>query len=306
MAVYFSIFLVLLTLGSGLIWLIDATVFAPKRKEKVLQAQTTAGIQFDADTAEKVAPKPWLADTAQSIFPWILGITILRSFLYEPFQIPSGSMMPTLLVGDFILVEKYSYGVKDPVWRTKLVDTGSPERGDIAVFKYPLEPRIDYIKRIIGLPGDRIVYRNKNLYIKPACENDKKHCDKYHKIDMNKLNEGEFKLDNVPLIELEEDLLGLKHNVLINPVYPEFKSRYFKQSGTREDEWVVPEGHYFAMGDNRDNSMDSRYWGFVSDELLVGKAVFIWNSFEFDSSGESALPSFIPVGYRAERLGPIK
>lgn len=311
MAGYFSIFLVLLTLGSGLIWLYDHLFLAPKRKQQIALAQGASEQPLDDEVVEQIAPMPAITENAKSIFPMIAIITIFRSFLFEPFQIPSGSMMPTLLVGDFILVQKYAYGVKDPVWRSELVETGAPERGDIAVFKFPPDPKLDFIKRVIGLPGDSIVYRNKQLYIKPNCEQGQTQqgtlsCGEYNKIDLEIINRDEFSHAGQPIVRLEENLAGVKHDILINPTYPEFKSKYYKQTGTKVDEFVVPEGHYFMMGDNRDNSQDGRAWGFVPEANLVGKAVFIWMSFEFDRDEDSFLPGWVPTGVRFERLGSIQ
>ncbi|CAM2942870.1 signal peptidase I [Pseudoalteromonas atlantica] len=311
MAGYFSVLLVLLTLGSGLIWLIDHLMYAPKRQERLALAQTSAGGQLDEETAALIAPEPAITETAKSIFPMIAAITIFRSFIFEPFQIPSGSMMPTLLVGDFILVQKYSYGIKDPVWRSQLVDVGEPERGDIVVFKYPLDERVDYIKRAIGLPGDKIVYRDKRLYIQPNCkEGETKQgdllCNEFNKIDFKLINDNEFKQGQMSLARVNEDLTTLKHDILINPRAPERKGRYYQQPGTPSDEWTVPADHYFMMGDNRDNSQDSRFWGFVPKENLVGKAVFIWMSFEFENGPDDVLPGWVPTGVRFERLGNIQ
>ncbi|MFY8272968.1 signal peptidase I [Pseudoalteromonas sp. SSDWG2] len=311
MAGYFSIFLVVLTLGSGLIWLVDHLVYAPKRKERIALAEGAAGKPLDEELKEEIAPMPVLTEHAKSIFPMIAIITVFRSFLFEPFQIPSGSMMPTLLVGDFILVQKYSYGIKDPVWRTELVATGQPERGDIAVFKFPPNPKLDFIKRVIGMPGDHIVYRNKQLYIKPNCAEGESQqgslqCGEYNKIALDIINRDEFTQGGYPLVRLEEHLAGVQHDILINPTLPEFKSKYYRQDGTKIDEWVVPQGHYFMMGDNRDNSEDGRAWGFVPEANLVGKAVFIWMSFEFENTPEDFLPSWVPTGVRFERLGNIQ
>lgn len=311
MAGYFSIFLVLLTLGSGLIWLIDHLVFAPKRKERVAIAQGASDIPLTDEVIEKVAPQHAIAETAQSIFPMVAAITIFRSFLYEPFQIPSGSMIPTLLDGDFILVEKFAYGVKDPVWRSQLVNMDEPERGDVAVFKYPLDERIDFIKRVVGLPGDTIIYRNKEVYIKPRCgagetETQGLKCGEFNKVSKTIVERNELALTGIPQIVGSENLAGVEHGILINPAMPELVGRYFNQAGTSPDEWRVPKDSYFMMGDNRDNSQDSRMWGFVPKENLVGKAVFIWMSFDFENGPDDLLPGWVPTGVRFERLGSIQ
>ncbi|WP_088332325.1 signal peptidase I [Lacimicrobium sp. SS2-24] len=306
MANYFSIFLVILTVASGLIWLADSLLWAPKRKEKLSLAQQSAGGQLDDEALNKVAPVPYLVDTAQQIFPVIAFVLVLRSFLYEPFQIPSGSMMPTLLVGDFILVDKFSYGLKDPVARKKFIEMGSPERGDIAVFKYPEDPNVDFIKRVVGLPGDTVVYRNKQVYIRPACENtDNDSCSQLQPVPLKFEKRGEFYQDMIPLERFTEQLGEVPHGVLRNPAVLPLEQHYYAQPGTSDDEFLVPEGHYFVLGDNRDNSRDSRYWGFVPDENLVGKAVAIWISFEFDRPPSSWVPGWIPTGIRFERIGGI-
>ncbi|KZN60638.1 signal peptidase [Pseudoalteromonas luteoviolacea CPMOR-2] len=311
MAGYFSVFLVLLTLGSGLIWLIDHLVYAPKRKERIALAQGASEQPLDQEVIDQIAPVPAITDSAKSIFPMIAAITVFRSFIFEPFQIPSGSMMPTLLDGDFILVQKYAYGIKDPVWRSQLVEVEDPKRGDIAVFKFPLDERIDFIKRIVGLPGDRIVYRNRQLFINPKCEEGEQNrdglvCGEFNKIDVEIVNRDEFKQGSMPLVRLTESLPDVEHDILINPKALELSERYYQQAGTRRDEWVVPGNSYFAMGDNRNNSQDSRMWGFVPKENLVGKAVFIWMSFDFENGPDSLLPSWVPTGVRFERLGNIQ
>lgn len=305
MAAYFSIILVLVTLISGLIWLVDVLVFAPKRRDnlalaKVSQANLTEEAEY------QIIREPTIVETAHSIFPVIAFVLILRSFIYEPFQIPSGSMMPTLLVGDFILVEKFSYGLKDPVWRTKLVETGEPKRGDVVVFKYPENPQIDYIKRVIGLPGDRIIYRNKQLMLQKACGAEQVNCAEPEVVARTEVSRGDFSQDGVPLLRYTEQLGDVAHDILINPTRPDMLG-YFKREGNLPaGEFVVPEGHYFTMGDNRDNSTDSRFWGFVPEENLVGKAVAIWISFEFDRSQAGLLPTWVPSGVRFERVGGIK
>lgn len=298
MANYFSIFLVILTVVSGLIWLVDAKLFAPKRREKFAIANGGKALPEGTEL-----PIPYVVDTAQQIFPVIAFVLVLRSFIYEPFQIPSGSMMPTLLVGDFILVEKFSYGLKDPVARHKFIETGKPERGDVAVFKFPKDTRLDYIKRVIGLPGDQIRYTKKSLYIKPACPTGNE-CAPEYKVESKFVNDVAFNSET--FLQYAEVLGDAQFNTLIHPRRPEMRGRYFTQSRTKLGTWIVPEGHYFVMGDNRDNSEDGRYWGFVSDENLVGKAVAIWISFEFGRGEDSFLPGWVPTDVRFSRVGGIE
>lgn len=300
MANYFSQILVMLTLVTGLIWLVDSLVFAPKRKARLQAAAGAEGADYGEDPQ-----LPYLVDTSQQIFPVIAFVLVLRSFIYEPFQIPSGSMMPTLLVGDFILVEKFSYGIKDPLFRSKLVETGEPERGDVVVFKYPEEPSVDYIKRVVGLPGDTVVYQDKQVYIKPKCESATASCEKLQAVPLDFVERGEFVQDMAQLMRYTETLGDTKHDILRHPVREISPANFYTQPGTRSNEWLVPEGHYFVLGDNRDNSRDSRFWGFVPDDNLVGKAVAIWISFEFERSPSDFLPSWIPTGVRFERVGGI-
>jgi len=204
--------------------------------------------------------EPLVVEYAHSFFPVLLIVLLLRSFLVEPFRIPSGSMMPTLLVGDFILVNKYTYGIRLPVLHTKVVELSEPRRGDIVVFRYPNDPSVDYIKRVVGLPGDRVAYYNKHLYIngKPVAL---KPLGRY-------VGTGDNQRYNGSLM-YEETLGQVKHRILIMEGRPSV-----------EGEYVVPQGHYFVMGDNRDNSNDSRYWGPVPEANLVGRAFFIWMHWE--------------------------
>ncbi|MBT0585800.1 signal peptidase I [Alteromonas oceanisediminis] len=302
MANYFSLILVIVTAVSGLIWLLDALVLAPKRKAKAASAPSSEG---GAATLGVVEPKePYIVDTAKQIFPVIAFVLVLRSFLYEPFQIPSGSMMPTLLVGDFILVEKFAYGLKDPVARHKFVEMGQPERGDIVVFKYPEDTRIDYIKRVVGLPGDVIEYRNKQVFVKPACVSGETCVDPYA-IPLTFVNRGEFVQNMAQLERYTEEMGDATHDILRHPVREAHPSQFFTQPGTRMNQWIVPEDSYFVLGDNRDNSRDSRFWGFVKDEHLVGKAVAIWISFEFERDKDDILPTWVPTGIRFSRFGGI-
>ncbi|MDN3681690.1 signal peptidase I [Vibrio tapetis subsp. quintayensis] len=298
MANTFSLILVIVTLVTGIVWALEKWVWAKKRQQALGQVEAQTANGLDAATQAKVVAQPWWIENSVSIFPVIAFVLVLRSFVYEPFQIPSSSMMPTLLVGDFILVEKYAYGLKDPVWRTQLVETGKPERGDAVVFKYPPQPNIDYIKRVVGLPGDTVKYNaSKELCIQSAGENSCK------PVPMNNVKESPFVQNGIPLIQMNEQLGEQEHQILVHPLARDQVDRYQPRPGVSE--WVVPKGQYFVMGDNRDNSADSRYWGFVPEGNLVGKAVGIWISFEFERDPSSVLPSWIPTDVRFNRIGGI-
>ncbi|HEB97057.1 MAG TPA: signal peptidase I [Sedimenticola thiotaurini] len=255
----FPFFLVAATLVTGLIWLIDALFFAPARRARASE--------------EKPAKEPLLVEYARSFFPIILFVLLLRSFITEPFRIPSGSMMPTLLVGDFILVNKFAYGLRLPVLNRKVVEIGEPERGDVVVFKYPRDPSVDYIKRIVGLPGDRIAYRDKTLYINGEAQ-PQTPVGIYTGTGSGARETG--------VMELIEQLGEVKHHILVNPRVPDFG---FGCQVLARGPVTVPEGHYFAMGDNRDNSNDSRCWGFVPESNLVGKAFRIWMNWDSNQTG---------------------
>ncbi len=216
---------------------------------------------------------PTSVEYARSFFPIFLIVLLLRAFLVEPFRIPSGSMMPTLLVGDFILVNKFAYGIRMPVTKSKLIEVGEPERGDIVVFRWPVNPRLDYIKRVVGLPGDRIRYQNKTLFINgtPAPIE-----------PVGQYQPEGSGMRALGSVEGRETLGDVQHAVLVNPLASDF-SPSCGFLGYREVE--VPEGHYLMVGDNRDDSNDGRCWGFVPEENLVGKAFFVWLSWDWQRSG---------------------
>lgn len=258
MNIDFAAVLVALTLLSGLIWLTDSLLFAGKRKAV---PSRTAG----AKEEKAISPVPLVVDYAKSFFPIFLLVLILRSFIAEPFRIPSASMMPTLLIGDFILVNKYDYGIRLPVINSKIIENNTPARGDIIVFRYPEDPSIPYIKRVVGLPGDHIAYYDKTLYINGEPMRQES-LGAYRAKGSGKM------MDGVSLGR--EDLDGVQHQILVDP------ERY-----SREVEGVVPAGHYFVLGDNRDNSKDSRYWGFVPDENLIGRAFMIWMYWDVRNGG---------------------
>jgi len=309
MAVYFSIILVAITVITGIVWFADKFYLAPQRKLKVIEAQTAAkeqsAVELPAETIATLMEPSAIVDTSVQIFPVIAFVLILRSFLYEPFQIPSGSMMPTLLDGDFILVNKFNYGLRDPVARNKFFEVGLPERGDAVVFKYPRDPRIDYIKRVIGLPGDRIIYRNKSLYIKQACKESDAKCPDFVQVVNTFTNKYQGPDAKSGMNQFDAVMLDKTHNILNDQYTMPRTGHYFQQAGTAQDEFLVPAGHYFVMGDNRDNSLDGRFWGFVPEENLVGQAVAIWMSFDFERTDDSFLPTWVPTNVRFERIGAI-
>ncbi len=262
MSLNFPALLVLLTFATGLIWALDAIVWAPKRRARVEDLKS-APESVNEELLVKAGREPSLVEMSRSFFPIILIVLLVRSFVVEPFRIPSGSMMPTLLVGDFILVNKFAYGLRLPVIHTKILDTSKPQRGEVFVFRYPENPQVDYIKRVIGVPGDHIAYRNKVLYINGQ-QARQSYLGTY-------VGEGGGQ-SMTGARRLQEDLLGTEHDILVMPGRNVFGGDF---------EFVVPEGQYFAMGDNRDNSRDSRAWGTVPEKNLVGKAFLIWMSWDW-------------------------
>jgi signal peptidase I len=245
----FSLLLVLLTALSGVIWLLDSLLLRRRRMDRAVQKD----LQRPRD--------PVLVEYSRSLFPILLLVLLFRSFLFEPFKIPSGSMIPTLLIGDFIVVNKFAYGLRLPVLNRKILAIGEPQRGDVVVFRYPVDPRINFIKRTVGLPGDTITYRDKHLFINGEPIG-----------TVSRYASSEIKCDTprADAVRLEESLGEVKHDILVH-----------ENSGSRNQQWVVPEGHYFVMGDNRDRSNDSREWGFVPESHLMGRAVGIWLNFDY-------------------------
>ena len=290
---------------TGIIWVADKFYLAERRQRKVDDAQGQCAAPLTKESISSLLAPSTMVDTSIQIFPVIAFVLILRSFIYEPFQIPSGSMMPTLLDGDFILVNKFNYGLRDPVIRNKFYPIGLPVRGDVVVFKYPDNPKIDFIKRVIGLPGERVIYRNKSLYIKPICLPTDDKCPEFEQVIQKFQQNEEYNHDKRTLSRYTLAMSNKTHDILIDNQLPPRTADYFNQQGTQRDEFIVPDGHYFVMGDNRDNSLDGRYWGFVPEENLVGEAVAIWMSFDFDRDENDWLPHWIPTGVRLSRLGAI-
>ncbi len=284
----FALILFVLMVVTGIIWVLDLAVLSKQRRaaaDKALAdydartAKLTAdGIKLDSNTASRsqieaaLLRQPTWVEYSGSFFPVIALVFCLRSFLYEPFKIPSSSMVPTLLVGDLILVNKFTYGIRLPIVNQKIIQINDPQRGDVMVFKYPMDMSQDYIKRVVGVPGDKITYENKKLTVngKPisyAAQDDY--------------------LDDESLVykkQFKENLSGVEHRILNDDRAPtlnygdvrEFPNKEACTYSSEGFTCVVPAGNYFMMGDNRDNSADSRYWGFVPDKNIVGKAVAVW------------------------------
>ncbi|HZP87772.1 MAG TPA: signal peptidase I [Burkholderiales bacterium] len=292
----FALIMLVLLVVTGGVWMLDRFVLQARREVRIRKALADAGTSLALkpgesqtdyqarretlleDVHQKVGREPWWVEYSKSFFPVILLVFLLRSFLVEPFKIPSGSMIPTLLVGDFILVNKFTYGIRLPVVNVKVLDVNEPKRGEVMVFRYPEDPSLDYIKRLVGLPGDTVTYRDKRLWINGA-EVPLEPDSEYRYVEGG--------LNYVTAKRMIERLGEHTHSVLINPLAPPVQlgsvHRFPGRDACEYSDWgfecKVPPGHYFMMGDNRDSSSDSRYWGFVPDRNIVGKAFMIWWNF---------------------------
>lgn len=247
----FALFMIIILLVTGLIWLFDIFVLRKKRP---------AGVD-----------EPIIVEYAKSFFPVILVVFFVRSFIVEPFKIPSGSMMPTILAGDFILVNKFTYGLRVPILNNTFIPVNTPKRGDVFVFHYPPEPSLDYIKRVVGLPGDKISYKNKRLTINGQL------------LAIQDVGDYEYVMSGLNVMTAKhyrEQLGSVQHDILTHDVIGNYEPDTIGARFANDEEITVPAGHYLAMGDNRDNSSDSRVWGFVPEGNLVGKAFFIWMNFD--------------------------
>jgi signal peptidase I len=283
----FSLLLFILSSVTFAYWLAEHFCFKPRREAAAaavdeqdaarrsdLARKGIAKVDGDvATTRQAVLAQPWWLDWTAGLFPVILVVFMLRSFLFEPFKIPSGSMIPTLLVGDLILVNKFHYGVRLPVINKKIIANHLPQRGDVMVFRFPRDTSIDYIKRVVGIPGDEVSYRSQQLYVNGQPAPTHALPDYY---DDDRLRYA---------LQFEEKFGEQEHKILVNPgLRPFYGERdfAFRENCAYSTEGVtckVPPGHYFMMGDNRDNSQDSRFWGFVPDRNIVGKAFFVWMNF---------------------------
>lgn len=284
----FAVLLLAAVVITGVYWVAEKLVFLPRRRAaaeaavqqlraRVAEAQRAGLAHEAADEAalrQRLLHQPWWLDWTAGLFPVILAVFVLRSFLFEPFKIPSGSMIPTLQVGDLILVNKYHYGVRLPVVHTKVVDNHAPQRGDVIVFRFPPKPSLDYIKRVVGVPGDEVAYLDKRLVINGQPVPREAAPDYYDPEAMRYRKQFVERIGDRRVHTLVDD----DHPAFI-PAVADFPFRDHCRYSVEGVTCRVPPGHYFVMGDNRDNSLDSRFWGFVPEDHIVGKAFFVWMNF---------------------------
>ncbi len=332
--------ILVVALGISFVITLVEKLYLEKKSQLKVEALYQQKTHPDEKEIEAVKKLPWWIDYGWSFFPLLLVIVMLRSFFYEPFKIPSGSMQPTLWIHDFILVNKFEYGLRLPVTKTKITDGSKPKRGDVVVFRAPHEPEKDYIKRLIALPGDTVYYTpEQRVLIKPDCSSETL----ANEVKQAGLICGEKNLIEHSLVEAQgfdkqdiyqENLAGVTHNILIDAgvksaredmyvrnweseflrikrTYPDVTKRIFHaQTNTYFEDWkngvVVPENNYFVMGDNRNGSSDSRFWGFVPEARMVGKAEAVWMHLEFGFEDKGGILSYIPTGVNFDRVGGIE
>ncbi|MDM0090413.1 MULTISPECIES: signal peptidase I [unclassified Variovorax] len=286
----FALLLFVATVVTGLYWLAERFYFLPRRRQAAERLDASLaqrreelarqGIEqvdrVDVKARERLIMQPWWLDWTAGLFPVILVVFLLRSFLFEPFKIPSGSMMPTLLTGDLILVNKFTYGLRLPVLNTKITEGKAPARGDVMVFRYPPKPSLDYIKRVVGVPGDEVAYLNKQLTINGQPVSKDAIPEYFDEETMRYLKQYTETLGTTQhkLLNDETRRAGISDVEVMS--FPDRDNCRYSVEGVV---CKVPAGHYFMMGDNRDNSLDSRYWGFVPDQNIVGRAFFVWMNF---------------------------
>jgi signal peptidase I len=291
----FALLLFLAVLVTGIYWLAEVLYFLPLRKtaaaaleessaKRVAELKTMgiAHAEGAVDSLEeaqyKLMMQPWWLDWTAGLFPVIAVVFVLRSFLFEPFKIPSGSMIPTLLIGDLILVNKFAYGVRLPVLNTKILEVGEPKRGDVMVFRYPPKPSLDYIKRVVGLPGDEVSYLNKVLMVNGK-ELPKAALPDYFDEDTVRYSKQFSQTVDTGAGSKTYQVLNDLDRPAFVPGADDFAGKENCRYSAEGVVCKVPAGHYFMMGDNRDNSLDSRYWGFVPEKNIVGRAFYVWMNF---------------------------
>ncbi|MGC7560517.1 signal peptidase I [Pasteurella sp. PK-2025] len=307
----FSILLIVLTAVSGALWCYHRFSVLPKRARQIARAEQRSGKTLTEEEKRHIEPISEGSEFLSSLFPVLAFVFILRSFLFEPFQIPSPSMEPTLRVGDFIVVKKFAYGIKDPVFQNTLIETGKPARGDVIVFKAPARPNVDYIKRIVGTPGDKIYYNEYTRQLRLVYAKEGKECtadceskafsytdpvaNPDFKFLVGRDHQGQYLYGPPPLETTETGDVSHQIHWFPEPISESFRYKAYRSQDGYVTEWVVPEGEYFVMGDNRNNSEDSRFWGFVPEQNIVGKASYIWLSLEKKQDQW-------PTGIRFDRL----